>query len=211
VFGRAPVRDNEIQYGFVAMVFIAFALLSFVTAFYLDQPDQTLFEKSVVYSPPAEPDVEPIETGERLPSRDFALVGPFAVERPGTVLQISLSANPPKNSWVFIEGEILDAGENYLMSFGNELWYETGTDSDGYWAEAYSSYQIKLTMPEAGQFYLNLKTQSEKKPQAIGVSIRRVRGSTIPHLIFGCLLLAIGLVLNEFANKTIQRTMGAMQ
>lgn len=191
----------KIQLGYLASLFIGFGILGLVTAAILAIPADKLYGGSLKYTPPALEEVVPVEAGEQFAARDFAMLGPFTVTRPGQGIWISVGADIPINSWLFIEGELLDAKQNYLMGFGDELWHETGYD-DGAWDETDNEYNLNLSMPEAGEFYLNFKTQGESRPHRIRVNIYRTNGSSVPHLIFGILALLTGLVLNEIANRT---------
>lgn len=198
---------GPIDYGKVASVLIAFGLLGLLTAWILSWSAETLFRRSLPVASPAQPG--PIEAGERFPSRDYALIGPLSVRRANQVLRVSVTADVPLNGWSFVEGEVLDADREYLLSFGKELWHESGRDSDGPWNEADESYEMKLTIPHPGQYYLNIKAQGERLPTNITVSVNRTYGSSIPHLVFGICALLGGLVLNEFANRTVVRIVRA--
>lgn len=205
----APARPG-VHLGYLGAVFIGFGLLGLLTSLILGVPLEKIFSGSLKYAPSPTEVAEPIEAGEQLAALDYAMVGPFTITRPGQSIWVSVKANVTVNSWVFIEGELLDAQQNYLMGFGSELWHETGYD-DGPWDETDNNYNLNLTIPEAGEFYLNFKTQGEPRPERIEVNIRRTRGSAIPHLIFGVVTLLAGLVMNEIANRTITRLAGGFK
>ncbi|CAN7668849.1 hypothetical protein ASC89_27510 [Devosia sp. Root413D1] len=204
----APAKAG-VHLGYLGAVFIVFGLLGLLTSLVLGVPLDKIFSGSLKYAPALE-DPTPLEPGEQFAALDYAMVGPFTIARPGQSIWVSVKANLPVNSWVFIEGELLDARQNYLMGFGSELWHETGYD-DGPWDETDNNYNLNLTIPEAGEFYLNFKTQGELRPERIEVNIRRTRGSNIPHLIFGIVTLLAGLVMNEIANRTVMKLLGVFR
>lgn len=212
-----PPSRESVDYTKVAYVFIAFGLLSLLTAFVLSFDAESVFHSNVTrQEAPSRPgdivagksdtpasDDDAVEPGEQYPMLSYAIVGPIEVTSDGQVLQVGIDASLPVNSWNFVEGEVLDANKGYLFSFGKELWHEDGTDEDGYWNEADRSYQMKITIPVKGIYYLNIKTEGDKTPDEIYVTIDRAVGSSIPHMIFGILTLAIGLIANEILNRTL--------
>jgi hypothetical protein len=214
---RDPPARESIDYTKVAYVFIAFGLLGLLTSFVLSFSAESVFHSDVTrQEAPARPgdtvagksgtlagDDDAVEPGEQYPTLSYAIVGPIGVTSDSQVLQVGVDASLPVNSWNFVEGELLDADKDYLFSFGKELWHEDGTDDGGYWNEADRSYQMKITIPVKGTYYLNIKTEGDKTPDDIYVTIDRAVGSSIPHMIFGILTLAIGLVANEILNGTL--------
>lgn len=201
----SPPDKEPIHLGYVGSLFIVFGLVSLMTALILSGHGERIYRGALQYSPPAESEVEAIEPGEQLAAADFAMFGPFTIKRPGQGIWVSVSSTVPVNNWLFVEGELLDAQQNYLMGFGDELWHETGTDSDGRWDEADTQYDISLSIPEAGQYYLNFKTQGAPRPAQLRITVDYTNGSPIPHVIFGLLTLLVGLTLNEIANQTFIR------
>lgn len=206
-------QDRTIDYGKVALVFIAFGLLGLLTALILNASAENVFSSKVwpeaqTADAAARKDDDPAEPGEKYPARRYATIGPVVVKKANQVFEVEVDATLPVDSWNFIETELLDADKEYLLSFGKELWHETGYDDGGHWDEADRSYQMKLTIPQPGTYYLNLKTQGDKTPETIYVTIVRTLGSSIPHLVFGLLTLVIGLGLNEYVNRTVIRLLG---
>jgi hypothetical protein len=186
---------NKVDLGKVASVFIVFGIIGLITAW--------------VYS---------METGEVL-SRTFqpsqygkeVTYGPLRVEKRGAVYEVSIDAKMPVNSWSFVEGQVLDQNREYLFSFGKELWHERGRDSDGTWQEAEDEYSMEITFPEAGTYYLSFKTESNRQPYDVKVTVAKQRGSSLPHLWFGIITLVIGIVLNEKRNATFGNEMANWQ
>lgn len=207
----SPADAGEVHLGYVASVFIFFGLLSLITAWVLSTPAATFYNGAVSFHPAAiAEEAEPLEAGEQYPVMNYALIGPFTIDRPGRVLKVEISAQLPVNNWSFIEAELLDEEQDYLLSFGKELWHENGKDDEGFWDEADRTSDMKLTIPQAGKYHFNIRTQGTYRPGQIFVTLTRSYASSIPHTFFGCITLLIGVVLNEIKNRTILRIMSRM-
>ena len=127
-------------------------------------------------------------------------VGPIEVAEAGTVLEVEVSQYISKNrAWSFIVGELQDENNRYLTGFGDELWYETGYDSDGRWVESERDFEDKLTIRKPGKYYFKFTAESKdgtKQMPPIRVEIEQKLASSIPHFVGGILLLIIGVVMN---------------
>jgi hypothetical protein len=209
--------DGPVDLGWVAMVFICFGLLGLLTAFVLSWPSETYFSSRLTQSAPslpkaaAQPDpelsAEEAADAKAHPVLNYALVGPFKIRKANEVLFVRVEADISMDGWSFVESEVLDEHKDYLFSFGKELWRETGVDDEGPWTEADRDYEMKITIPAKGTYYLNIKTQGDQTPDTLNVKIGSAVGSSLPHLWFGIVVLLIGLVLNEVANRTVLRLM----
>jgi hypothetical protein len=179
--------NSKIDLGKIASVFIIFSLISFITAFFFSLDKKQITRDSFSLGSPA-------------------LSGPIYVKKHRETYNIEVTANIPKQSWMFIEGEVLDGEKDYLFSFGKELWHETGYD-DGYWVENKNNYNIKVTFPNPGRYYLNFKIDNpysyNSSKTAFVVAISKKNGSSIPHLWFGIITLIIGIFLNEIKSRAI--------
>lgn len=205
---NARATETDLNYGQIASVYLVFGLLGLLTAWIFSWEAETIRAKPTASAALAPKTNPPVEAGEQLPALNYGMIGPFTVTGTNQVFRIRVAADVTTNSWSFVEGELLDAEKEYLLSFGQELWDETGSEDGEFWAEADEIYAMKLTVPHPGQYYLNIKTQGPIVPSQITVAISRVYGSSIPHLAFGVITLLIGLVLNEFANRSITRIAG---
>ena len=201
---RTPFSGDGVDLGKVASVFIVFGIVSLITAWVFSMETQRLFRDTVsTYVYPPVP-TQQFLSGEQEEGKDVATIGPITVLKSKEVYEITIASGLPENTWSFVEGEVLDAEKEYLFSFGKELWHETGYD-DGAWRESETSYSMKLTFPEPGQYYLNLKSSGTYNPDALQVDISKKRGSSLPHLVFGLFTLVIGIFLNETRNKTLSK------
>jgi hypothetical protein len=64
---------------------------------------------------------------------------------------------------------------------------------------------MKITFPQPGQYYLNLKSSGSYNPDTVQVTISKKLGSSIPHMVFGIFTLLIGISLYEIRNKTLSK------
>ena len=151
-------------------------------------------------------------------------IGPYEFDE-NTVLDVDVSQTLQKEGWSFVSGELLNAEEETLFGFGDELWWETGVDSEGYsWNESVRTYDLKITVPETGTFYFDFSVESglkagvrgppgaaaaAPKPETylsqINVKITKKAGSALPHLVFGIFALLAGIIVTAIGNARAQR------
>jgi len=82
---------------------------------------------------------------------------PFVIERPGNV-QIKLSA-PVANSWIYIDGALINEETGGLDEFDLEAEYYFGSDSDGSWTEGSNVGAAYVGAVPAGRYVLRLAPQ----------------------------------------------------
>lgn len=201
---RKASDDDSINLGKVALVFIAFALLYFATAYY--------FGGSV--------NPDPIALRSKFdPATKTRIFGPLVTEKSNAVVELVVVDGSVKEGWSYVETELLDAKGTSLMSFGGEKYHETGRDSDGPWSEAVRDNDIRLTIPDPGTYFLRVRveggdkrsTRSSDRTQQtkIYISADYLRGSNGLYIWVGVLLLIIGVVLNEIRNRTVIGMLGS--
>lgn len=139
------------------------------------------------------------------------IMGPIAVEATGGVLHIEVrqAFATGENAWAFVGGELLDADLEFLMGFGEEVWSESGYESGYYWAESKLDFDLNLTVPESGQFYVKFDIE-ESAPNATGelaVSVEPRYGSGVPHFATGLFALLFGLVMLEVSTAAVRRAL----
>lgn len=139
-------------------------------------------------------------------------LGPILVTEPGQVYEVKVSASLPAKHWSFIEIEALDQGGNFLYSFGQELWHEVGSDSDGPWREKRTTFETKLTFSEPGGYRLNFLVDSyrNKHPKSLKVELIKRKGSDLLHFWFGVSLCIFGLVLIEIRHGIFKKIIESM-
>lgn len=174
------------------IVLMAFGLVSLITAIFFARQSGAALVQSL-----------PAEGG---------IVGPVEITKENTVLHITVQQSFSQDSWSYIEGDVLDAEQEPLFSFGDELWRESGYDSDGAWSESDSTYDLKVTIPEKGTHYLELTAELAAPSTASSMSIRvePQAGSTVPFIAAGIIGLILGLILHEMATGAIIRALGKL-
>ncbi|NHH88138.1 hypothetical protein [Pseudoalteromonas sp. MB47] len=76
----------------------------------------------------------------------------FTVPEDGQIMRLEIKGRLPLNSWKAIDIEIFDPDGNYLFSYSDELWAETGHDSDGKWTEYRDYTHHDVHFPKKGQY-----------------------------------------------------------
>lgn len=140
---------------------------------------------------------------------DLKRVGPIQAKK-GDSVEVKITADmADRQSWAFIQGEVQNATGDYLFSFGDELWHESGYDSDGAWTDYKRDYSIDITFPEPGEYYLKFRYESGlmgafapvDTVAGIKVLVFAKPGSSIPHLIFGIITLLAGVIMQIYARR----------
>ncbi len=186
------LTGQRVHLGHLALLYLVFAGLFFLTALFFSQG----LERQYFY----------LETGE-------SKLIPIEVKQDKTVYQVTIfNHHIPVNSWTFIEGEVLDADKEYLFSFADELGHYAGVGSKGEWTERNNSYSVKITLPEAGDYFLNFvaETSWREDNASLTVTVKKLRGSSLPYILAGVVALIIAVVLNEIRNRTINKLIEAL-
>ena len=184
---------DSVDLGDIATIFIFFGIIGLLTSWLYSG------EKGQSISGTMQPRLIALNGGK---PPEF---GPIHVSSNNESYQVQIVASGiPNQGWSFVQGEVLNAQKQYLFSFGDELWHESGYD-DGPWDEQHNSFDINVDFPQPGTYYLRLKFESKgsSHPSSVTVRIIRKRGSYIPHLWFGLITLIIGIILNEVKNRSI--------
>ncbi len=194
-FERSRARTftgRGVHLGHLALLYLVFAGLFLLTALFFSQGR--------------------VEKEFHLDTPEGGLV-PIEVKNDETVYEVTIASDLiPVNSWAFIEGQVLDADKEYLFSFGDELSYYTGRDSEGRWTERKNSYSAKLTIPKAGNYFLSFVTETSRGGDTGAiVVVRKLRGSSLPFMLAGAVAFIIAVVLNEIRNGTITKIIEALE
>jgi DNA-directed RNA polymerase subunit RPC12/RpoP len=115
---------------------------------------------------------------------------PFEIKRSGNV-QIKVDA-PVANSWLYLDGALINDETGGVDEFEIEVSYYNGTDSDGSWSEGGRSGLAYVGHVPPGRYVLRLAPQWEngKMPPGYEVAVR----SRVPRF-YQLLLAALALVL----------------
>ena len=135
-----------------------------------------------------------VEVEETLPA-EGGVVGPVTVGDAGTVLAINVEQHiEGTDFWSFITVSLLNENKQYLTGFGGEVWHAAGYD-DGYWEQAKTDFDTKMTIPEAGTYFFRFETETDAtfdRLSDIEVEIYGKLGSSLPFQVAGILGLIAG-------------------
>ncbi|MEE8484239.1 MAG: hypothetical protein V3S46_06540 [Nitrospinota bacterium] len=145
------------------------------------------------------------------------IVGPIEVRENNEVYQIKIS-QPIRayGTWSVVEGSVLDNDKNYLFGFSDELGSYAGRDSEGRWTEVKNDYEMKLTMPQTGTYYLSFSfdTNNPGAVDPVRVTVARKKGSSLVLFWAGILAFVFGagyIWINMEAEKEIRKKAGRMK
>lgn len=172
--------DKQQFWGVLSKLLFGVALLCFFSAFVLSCKGSQKLESDL--------------------SSSGGIAGPFTIQKANTVCQLKvrqdLSYSGP-NKWSWIEFELLDEEKEALFGSGNELWAETGYDSEGTWRESKTNFKTNFIIREPGTYYLRATTDLSNA-QAIGspIHITLYTGavSSVPLMWGGVIFLILAVV-----------------
>ena len=177
-------RANLLQeLAFHAMLCLGFAALCLLTSLFVG----TKAGDSKVLTIPPEGTSSPI---------------PFSIEAPNSVYQFkvrqSTSGLPLNTGWASASVRLLDPEGNLLFGFGDEFWRAAGRDSEGYsWSERQNEYSLNFTFPLAGEYLLEVETESSTATlnEPVYLEMTPVSGSKVPFYIgaFIGVIAAVGV------------------
>ena len=108
-----------------------------------------------------------------------------------------------KNANIDISGEVVNEDDDTLYEFDKELYHESGYDSDGYWSESSGDLVARLVFDKKGKYFIKLSDASiyrNDKNQAAKITVSKINGSYIPHLVAGIWILLAGFILFYYKN-----------
>jgi len=150
-------------------------------------------------------DVSEVET-KILPG-EGGIFGPLMIKEKNSSYEVTLKNYVALNKWSHIEVEVLDANKNYLFGFGDDMWHESGRDSDGAWVESKTDYSMDITFKEPGEYYLNVGSErNDGKGGSIAISAVKKRGSNIAFLTIGVVSLIFAVI--TYYSGTMSRSSG---
>lgn len=222
-------NPQELDLSKLAKVFIIWGIIGLLTSYYFNTPTD---KRTYSVLPINHAEKQKTEVAQHIidkiqedfpeikkPEDKANIIGPIDIKSKGSVYYIEIIASLPVHSWSFIEGEVLNSEQEYLYSFGKELWHEAGRDSDGAWRENRNKYNMKATFPKKGQYYLSFKADSgasrfyntqNTTPNSMTVTISQKRGSALPHFWFGLVLIIIGIIMHEGQTRMIGKAIHNM-
>ena len=169
---------NSIFYNNLLLIMSIFAAIFFITAMFVDVPTLKTTTYDLTYT---------------------KKIGPIVVKDKPKIYEIKTNMFSDNTS-VYVSGEVINEDDDTLFEFGNDLWHESGYDSEGYWSESDNGMNAKITLSEPGTYYIKLNKEDNSFPD-ISTTFYRKSGSGIPHFMIGLYLLIIALCTFIFRNK----------
>jgi hypothetical protein len=100
--------------------------------------------------------------------------------------------SPIDNSWLYVEGDLIEEATGEVQSFSMPVEYYHGVDGGESWSEGSQSPTIHLSATPAGQYTLRLEAQWEKWQQPATLSVRIDQGvPRVLHLFLAMLFVSI--------------------
>ena len=88
------------------------------------------------------------ESSKRLANKDKAYR--FEVPENGQMMRFEIAGSMPMNTWKSIDIDVYDLAGNYLFTYQDELWSESGRDSEGKWTEYRRYAEFSQHFPKKG-------------------------------------------------------------
>lgn len=163
-----------------SMVWIAALLVAFV-AFQVVLPKAVVFEQTIAIAP-----------GVRGGGPEAMYFSePFEIPHTGNVA-VEMQA-PVANSWVGIQGDLVNEATQEVTSFYDDVSYYFGSDSDGSWTEGAPGATEYLSHVEQGRYVLRLTPSYDSRKAPSHYRVRLTAG--VPRLLWPLLGLLVLLVM----------------
>ena len=138
----------------------------------------------------------------------------FTVDSDGQMIRLEFSGTAPMNKWYAFDMEVYSANERYLFSYQDDLWSESGHDSDGAWTERKRHAYLDVRFPQQGEYLIYLTDSSNSRSGNMNYSFRAVpingNGKAFKPLmlIFGVIGFACFLILAHKLENQSKKPMG---
>jgi hypothetical protein len=110
------------------------------------------------------------------------------------------------NSWLYLEGDLIDDATGEVQSFSMPVEYYHGVDGGESWSEGSQSPSTHLSAMPAGQYMLRLEVQWEKWQQPATVSVRIDQGvPRVLHLFLAMLFVSIIPLIVAFNHFSFEK------
>lgn len=80
----------------------------------------------------------------------------FEVPQDGQMMRFELKGTMKMNSWKAMDMEVYQADGTYLFSYQDDLWSESGRDSEGHWTERKTKASFEIRFAKKGKYQLYL-------------------------------------------------------
>jgi uncharacterized Zn finger protein (UPF0148 family) len=165
------------------LAFIVVMLLAGFVAFVTSGSTKEVFSQTVNFAP------LPNEDGTQVFfSEPFELAGRRNIE--------VIGESPVQNTWVYLEGDLINDETGVVQSFPIEISYYQGVEDGESWTEGGQSDKAYTSSMPAGKYVLRLEGQWEKWQQPAVVTIRIEQNVTRGfNLLIALIVLSIGPVI----------------
>jgi len=159
------------------IIFLLAALLVSLLVFITSGSSREVYSQSVDFQPLPNADgtqvffSEPFEIAGR---RNLRIIG----------------ASPVQNTWVYLEGDLINEETGLVQSFPIDISYYSGVEDGESWSEGGQQDSAVTSSLPAGKYVLRLEGQWEKWEQPATVSVRILQNVTVG---LNLLLLLIGI------------------
>lgn len=122
----------------------------------------------------------------------------FNVPEAGSMVEFTLTGKTPDNDWSVFDIEVYGPDGNYLFTYFDELWSETGKDSDGFWRESKQYASLTQRFSQPGTYHAILShADGRLNVKYLNLGIKVLNGdSRYIKLIFRvCMILTVVLLI----------------
>ena len=165
------------------LAFIGIMLLVGLVAFFVSPSSKQVFSQTVNFEP------LPNEDGTQVFfSEPFELQGRRNIEITGE--------SPVQNTWVYLEGDLINDETGTVQSFPIDISYYQGVEDGEAWSEGGQTDSAYASSMPAGKYVLRLEGQWEKWQQPAVVTIKIEQNVTRGfNLLIALIVLSIGPVI----------------
>jgi len=118
----------------------------------------------------------PYQSSTKFANKDKAYQ--FEVFEDGEMIRFEFRGQVPLNRWKSFEIEVYTVEGDYLFSYQDELWSESGRDTDGPWTERKTYAHFDMRFPKKGSYQVFL-TDSSKSNRSTAKNHYTFRASHI--------------------------------
>lgn len=117
-----------------------------------------------------------------------------------------IGQSPVQNTWVYLEGDLINDETGVVQSFPIEISYYAGVEDGESWTEGGQSDSATTSSMPAGRYILRLEGQWEKWQQPTTVSIKIEQNVTHGlNLLIGLIVLSIGPIIMIIYHISFER------
>jgi hypothetical protein len=145
--------------------------------------------------------LDPVKTAEETQVR---FSDPFDLKARQNI-KITVRA-PVDNSWLYVEGDLIDEATGLVQAFSMPVEYYHGVDGGESWTEGSQSSDVHLSALPAGKYTLRFEAQWEKWQQPTSVAVSVEQGfPRFAHLVMALVLLSIIPIIVAFYHYSFEK------